>query len=60
MQSHNFRKKSLLWKSDDYYSWFVFSHDKYMQFIIFIIDYFENFYKIQTQNMSTSGKKESS
>lgn len=28
-----------------------------MRFIIFIMDYFENFYKIQTQNMNTSGKK---
>lgn len=28
-----------------------------MRFIIFIIDYFENFYKNQTQNMNTSGKE---
>lgn len=28
-----------------------------MQFIIFIIDYFESFYKTETQIINTSGKK---
>lgn len=51
MQSHNFRKKlSALEK------WWL-SHERCMQFIIFITDYFENFYQIQTQNMNTSDKE---
>lgn len=36
---------------------FLISICNLSSFVIFIIDYFENFHKIQTQNVNTSGKK---